>query len=172
MLQTVYSSSTLGTTGTAGTAGMAGAVGKQSAAGNGIISWSSKRQATVALSSTESEYMALTQASKEALWLQRLLDELNKNGTARTVTKIYADNQGCIALAKNPQNHARTKHIDIQHHFVRELVNDAADSGPKITLVYLKTDDMIVDALTKPLARFKHEKSARLMGINGKMGMA
>ena len=87
---------------------------------SGPISWQSKRQPTVALSSTEAEYMALTQAAKEALWLQGLLSEFGIKKTRPTT--ILEDNQGCIALAKNPTSHARTKHIDIRHHFIRETL--------------------------------------------------
>lgn len=70
----------------------------------------------MALSSTEAEYIALTQATKEAIWLRFLLEELGfkQEGT----TRIHEDNQSAIAIAKNPIQHARTKHIDIQYHFV------------------------------------------------------
>ena len=90
---------------------------------NGCISWRSKKQRTVALSSTEAEYMALTEATQEAVWLKALLCELGemKNDD---VVKIYEDNQSSIALAKNPEFHKRTKHIDIRYHFVREKVTD------------------------------------------------
>jgi len=77
------------------------------------ISWHSKKQSTVALSSTEAEYMALTQAAKEAIWLQRLLFDLGARKHAGEVSNINIDNQGALALEKNPEFHARTKHIDI-----------------------------------------------------------
>jgi hypothetical protein len=86
--------------------------------GSGAISWSSKQQPTVALSSCEAEYMGETQATKEAIWLRQLLGELLGQGEQLTATVIFGDNQGAIALARNPQFHARTKHIDVQHHFV------------------------------------------------------
>src|SRR5665213_2460535 len=111
----------------------------------GAISWSSKRQATVALSSTEAEYMALTQATKEAIWLRSLLAELNY--TQERPTTLFEDNQSAIALARNPVHHARSKHIDIQHHFVREKIE-----SKEIEISYMATDEMITDALTKPLA--------------------
>ena len=125
---------------------------------NGAITWSSKRQSTVALSSTESEYMAVTQAVKEALWLQRLFGELTNTTPA---VHIRVDNQGAIALSKNPKFHARTKHIDIQHHFVREVLE--ADRG--IQLEYCPTEEMVADVLTKGLARVKHEKFTKMMGV-------
>ena len=86
---------------------------------NGCISWRSKKQSTVALSSTEAEYMALTEAAQEAIWLKAFLHELGAMNSDEAV-KIYEDNQGSIALAKNPKFHKRTKHIDIRYHFVLE----------------------------------------------------
>ena len=88
--------------------------------GSGAISWSSKRQPTVSLSTCEAEYIAETQATKEAIWLRSLLSQLLIDEEESSATIIFGDNQGAIALAKNPQFHARTKHIAIQHHFVRE----------------------------------------------------
>ena len=112
------------------------------------ISWNSKKQATVALSSTEAEYMALTQATKESIWLQQLLLNLGARKHIAEVSKIVVDNQGAIALAKTPEYHARTKHIDIQYHFIREHL----ESG-KITLDYCPgpTNEMTADIFTKPL---------------------
>ncbi|KAG3230733.1 hypothetical protein PI124_g24169 [Phytophthora idaei] len=89
----------------------------------GCISWRSKKQRTVALSSTEAEYMALTEAAQEAIWLKAFLCELGEMKSDDPVN-IYEDNQGSIALAKNPEFHKRTKHIDIRYHFVRERVED------------------------------------------------
>ena len=84
--------------------------------GHGALSWSSKRQPTVALSSTEAEYRAACSATCEAVWLRRLLGELGFPQQSKTV--IHSNNQSCIAIAKNPVFHARTKHIEIQYHFV------------------------------------------------------
>ena len=127
--------------------------------GEGAVSWSSKKQTSVALSSTEAEYMALTQATKEAMWLKRFLGELNLHkGEALT---IKVDNQSCIALAKNPEFHARTKHIDIQCHFIREKVEEG-----EVTLEYCPTRLMVADILTKPLPRDKHEWCTKAMGIH------
>ena len=112
------------------------------------VSWQSKRQPTVALSSTEAEYMAATQATKEAIWLRQLLSELGHPQNGATV--IFEDNNGCIELAKNPIHHACTKHIDIQHHFVREKVL----SG-EVELVHCSTNEQLADILTKPLVRDK-----------------
>ena len=115
------------------------------------ISWSSKQQPTMALSSTEAEYMALTQACKEAIRVKRFLTELSTTPTPynwEASITIFADNQGSMALAKNPEFHGRMKHIGIQHHFIREQV-----TSQQVTLEYLPTGDMLADLLTKPLAR-------------------
>src|SRR5262249_11441862 len=77
-------------------------------------------------------------------------------------TVLYGDNQGCLALAKNPTLHARTKHIEMRHHFIRERI----ESG-EIRQVYCSTEDMVADGLTKALARDKHEISANAMGLVG-----
>ena len=79
--------------------------------GSGAISWNSKRQPTIALSTTEAEYMVATQGIKEAIWLKQLLKDVGF--VQENATKVMCDNQGCIALAKNPLHHSRTKHIDI-----------------------------------------------------------
>ena len=129
------------------------------------ISWSSKQQATVALSSTEAEYMALTQACKEAIWVRRFLSEIvaitNGNISSHTPPiTIFADNQGSIALAKNPEFHSRTKHISIQQHFVREKVEEG-----QVRMDYLPTGDMLADLLTKALPREKVERFRQDMGV-------
>lgn len=119
--------------------------------GSGAISWSSKRQPTVALSTCEAEYIGQTQAAKEAIWLKELLGQLNVNESEGPhVTVLYCDNLGAMALAKNPQFHARTKHIDIQHHFVREKVAEG-----QIALQHVSTDQQVADGLTKPLPKDK-----------------
>jgi hypothetical protein len=117
--------------------------------GSEAISWSSKRQPTVALSSCEAEYMGQTQATKEAIWLRRLLAELHSREEKEFLaTLIHGDNQGAIALSRNPYNHARTKHIDIQHHFVRE----AQEEG-EVDVQFTPTEKQVADGLTKALPK-------------------
>ena len=89
-----------------------------------VVSWKSKRQPTVATSSTEAEYMALYSATQEAVWFRLLL--LDIGCALQSATRIYEDNQGCIALARNPVFHSRTKHIDIKFHFLLEKVEEGA----------------------------------------------
>ena len=89
----------------------------------GAVSWMSKRQAVVALSTCEAEYIALSQAAQEAVWLRKLLFELQ---VSVHPTVIMEDNQGAIAIANNPVSHSRTKHIDIRYHYVCEAVQEGA----------------------------------------------
>ena len=114
--------------------------------GGAAVSWTSRLQQTVALSSAESEYMAASAASQEAIHLRRLLESLGFKQEGPTV--IYDDNQGAIAMTKNPVMHRRTKHIDIRHHFVREAV-----ARGDVTLVYVPTSEQAADLLTKALTR-------------------
>ena len=90
--------------------------------GSGAISWSAKRQPTVALSTCEAEYGGQTQAAKEAVWLRQLLRGLNPTDPIPYATIIYCDNQGAIALAKDPRFHPRTKHIRVQHYWIKEQI--------------------------------------------------
>ena len=90
--------------------------------------------------------------------VQRLLSELGR--TAKNADIIYEDNQRAIALANNPEHHAQTKHIDIQYHFVRDCIENR-----KVKLEYCPTEDMVADALTKPMARDRHRKMMERMGL-------
>jgi hypothetical protein len=128
--------------------------------GGGAITWASKLQPTVALSSAEAEYMAVSAAVQDAMYLRQLFSDLGFE--QREPTTIYEDNQGCIALTENPVMHKRTKHIDIRHHFVRERV----ESGD-IVLKYVATQDQLADMLTKPLKRHEMERlRSVVMGHN------
>jgi hypothetical protein len=124
----------------------------------GAVTYSSKKQASVALSSTESEYMALLHALKEQIWLLRFLKEIGYDISDQNI--IYCDNQSAIALAHNPEHHARTKHIDIQYHFVRNCVEDGSTR-----LEYCPTEDMVADGLTKALGPERHRKLAKMMNM-------
>ena len=108
--------------------------------GSSLITWSSKKQPVIALSSTEAEYVAATNAVQEALWLRSLLSEL---GFDQGCTTIYEDNEGCINLSKNPQEFKRTRHVQVKYHFIRSHVK----SG-NVKLVYCDTKDQLADFLT------------------------
>jgi len=90
---------------------------------NSVIAWKSHHQPTVALSTMESEYMALTDAMKALKWVRTLLSELGcSHGKPDKSTELFSDNQGAIAFAKNPVSHSRAKHIDLYYHFIHEAI--------------------------------------------------
>jgi len=121
------------------------------------IGWDSRKQWTVALFSTESEYMALSEAIKKALYMKKLLDSLGVN--LQEVT-LGVDNREAQKLITNSVFHARIKHIDIRHHFVRDAVEKKM-----ISIEHVSTNEMVADVLTKALPRVKHEKCVRLLGL-------
>ena len=123
-----------------------------------MISWSSRKQITVAKSSTEAEYVALSGATQETIWLRRLLNDIHYATEHPTI--IYEDNQGAIDLSRNPKHHNRVKHIDIAYHFARERV-----ASKEIDIVYCPTDSMIADVMTKALSKEKFEKFRSLLGV-------
>ena len=122
---------------------------------NGPISWASRKQKLVALSSTEAEYYALNEAGKEAVFIRQFLTELSPALTTPMINHrmtLKNDNMGAEQLSQNPQHHARTKHIEIRHHWIRDAVKDHS-----IQLLHVDTNDNVADGLTKPLAKPKFE---------------
>ncbi|CAH9095255.1 unnamed protein product [Cuscuta epithymum] len=126
--------------------------------GSGAITWSSKKQDTVALSTSEAEYIAAGAAAKQALWLRKLLKDLCCE--QQEIPEIWCDNMSTIAMAKNPSFHARTKHIDVQHHFIRKLVAEE-----KIALQYCGTEFQNADLFTKALPQAKHQFFMKRIGM-------
>jgi hypothetical protein len=123
------------------------------------ISWSSKCQAPIALSTTEAEYIAAAHAVKEAIWLRRFLGEITS--PFMFPTPLFCDNNGAIALAKdNTVFHPRTKHIDVRYNFIREIIEKR-----EVTMIYVNTNDNLADVLTKPLPRLKFNPHCASMGI-------
>jgi hypothetical protein len=126
--------------------------------GNSPISWQSKRQNTVALSSTEAEYIATKEVTKEAIWLRRLFADLGHPQDSPTT--LYEDNTATIALARNPRQHNRTKHIDIQYHFIREYV-----ANNTVKIEHIESKDQLADLLTKGLNREKFNTLFPRLGL-------
>ena len=126
--------------------------------GDATVSWSCQKQKTVARSSTEAEYVSLSYATQEAVWLRRLMDDLGF-GTQAPM-KMYEDNNGAIELTKNAKHHNRTKHIDIAHHFVREKVEEK-----EIVVTHCPSKEMTADIMTKGIPRVQFEKLRDLMGV-------
>jgi transposase InsO family protein len=122
------------------------------------ISWASRKQSTVSHSSTEAEYMAASDAAKEAVWWRSFLTSLGYAPSGPTT--IMSDNQGSIKLSKNPENHRRTKHIDVRHHYIREC-----EKAGTVHLDYVSTQQMAADVLTKPLGRVQHVTTISLLGM-------
>lgn len=114
----------------------------------GAVSWATRRQPTIALSSTEAEFMSMVAAIQEALWLKRFESEVFSYGSTQIQRslQLYCDNQGAIKLAMNNNYHARTKHIDVKNYFIREKLAEGL-----IKLNYKNTHEMIADIMTKPV---------------------
>jgi hypothetical protein len=113
--------------------------------GGNLVAWSSRKQPTVSRSSTEAEYKSVANATAEIIWIQGLLQELGIY-LSRAPT-LWCDNLGATYLSLNPVFHARTKHIEVDYHFVRERVARKA-----LDIRFISTHDQLADALTKPLA--------------------
>lgn len=124
----------------------------------GVVIWRSTKEPNVAVSSTESEYVAASIASRDVLWTRNLLRELGRG--CDQATPVFMDNQGAIRIVRNPQMRGRVKHIDITYLFVRSL-----QERQEIDTKYIKSEEQIADALTKPLAREKLKNFKRLMSI-------
>ena len=112
------------------------------------ISWKSKKQSNVALSTCEAEYISLTFAVQEAKFLQQLFTDMI--GIQLNPINVFVDNQGAIELAKNPIHHQRSKHIDICDHFIRNEIQNG-----NIKLVYVPSSENRADMFTKPVTRAK-----------------
>jgi hypothetical protein len=125
----------------------------------GPISWNSKRMATVATSTMEAEYMAMAEATKQAVWTKRLLISLGMQQEERGVL-IFADNKAALLLSKNPENHPRSKHIQVRYHYVREAVTLRS-----VEFEYVSTKDMLADGLTKPLPGPPHQEVMTKVGL-------
>jgi Reverse transcriptase (RNA-dependent DNA polymerase) len=122
------------------------------------VSWNSRKQQTVALSTTEAEYMAQTESTKEAVWIRRFLEGMGYVLDEPTV--IYGDNQGAMALAKNPIDHQRTKHIDVKYHFTRDKVEEKV-----VDLRYVSSAEQTADIFTKPLVKKIFEYHREKLGV-------
>ena len=108
------------------------------------ISWQTRQQPPVALSTMESEFMVACAAAQESVWLTQILKEFGTN--FNEPINIYEDNKACIDYSKNSTSHQRTKHISVRYHFIRDLIMEGA-----LQLIPISTADNIADILTKPL---------------------
>lgn len=123
----------------------------------GAVSWSSKLQRIIALSTTEAEYISLAEATKQSIWLRQLLIDLHQDQEA---IQINCDNQGALKLVQNPEDHQRTKHIDVRYHFVRDMQKKGI-----ISVEYLESEKQLADILTKPLPGPRLKNCLRLINM-------
>jgi len=124
----------------------------------GPVAWRSRRQATTALSTAEAEYMASADATRQAVWLRQLLNDLGHD--ASKPLTILNDNNAAIQLSRNPVHHDRSKHIDMRHHYLREKVADST-----IELEHVASENNLADLLTKPLGNDQFVELRKRLGI-------
>jgi len=125
-----------------------------------LVSWSSKKQQTIVLSTMEAEYLAGTEASKEAIWIQQFLQAIGIQSANIYPVKLYGDNQSANALAKNPEYHSKTKHIHRRQRFITKLVEQGT-----ITVSCIPIRNMVADTLTKALPKDQHWYFMRMLGL-------
>ena len=118
---------------------------------SGPVTWSSKCQATAALSTVEAEYVAMSRCTQQMTWMHNWLHEVQVEYSKPGL--IRGDNQGAIALTKNTRDHGKVKHIDMRHHYIHELLH----SGD-IEIEQVSSTDNLADLFTKPLARNRHHR--------------
>ncbi|KAK8578706.1 hypothetical protein V6N12_069050 [Hibiscus sabdariffa] len=126
----------------------------------GAVSWKSSKQDTVADSATKDEYIAASEAAKEAVWIKKFVTELGVVPSISDAMELCCDNNGAIAQAKEPRSHQRSKHILRRFHLIREII----DRGD-VEIYKVHTDDNIADPLTKPLTQQKHDRHTESLGI-------
>ncbi|KAL0317375.1 UNVERIFIED_CONTAM: Retrovirus-related Pol polyprotein from transposon TNT 1-94 [Sesamum angustifolium] len=128
--------------------------------GGAAITWCSKKQPCISLSTMEVEYVACTSAVQEVIWLSRFLKSLCISMHIDDAVVIYCDNTATIAYAKDTKYHGRTKHIDTRYHFIRDSIAQG-----EVVLRHIPTNDMIVDPFTKPLSRDAFHRHVSSMGL-------
>jgi len=126
--------------------------------GSGMFYWSSKKQEIVAQSTVEAKFIVATAAVNQALWLRKILFDLNLE--QKQSTEIHVDNQVAIAISNNPVFHGKTKHFNIKLFFVREVQKNG-----DIILCYCKSDNQIAYVFTKPLPVSKFEDFTAKLGV-------
>ena len=125
---------------------------------SGAVSWSSKKQPIVTLSTTEAEFVAAAMCVCQALWIKRVLKELGHSNNE--CTEVKCDNSSTIKLSKNPVMHGRSKHIDVRYYFLRNLTKEGT-----IALVHCRSHEQLADIMTKPLKLDAFLKLRTLLGV-------
>jgi hypothetical protein len=126
----------------------------------GAVSWKSSKQETTADSTTEAEYIAASEAAKEAVWIKKFISELGVVPSVDEPIQLYCDNTGAIAQSKEPRSHQRSKHVLRRYHLIREII-DRLD----VKMDYIPTDDNLADSLTKAVSQRKHDSHCEAIGL-------
>ncbi|CAI0466084.1 unnamed protein product [Linum tenue] len=126
----------------------------------GAVSWSSKKQPVVTLSTTEAEFVAAAGCATQCIWLRRILEQMEWRSSVQGGTRIFCDNNSAIKLSKNPVLHGRSKHIDVRFHFLRDLVKAGT-----VDLVHCGTASQVADIMTKAV------KNETFEFLRGKLGV-
>jgi hypothetical protein len=125
--------------------------------GNNLVAWMSRKQSSISLSTAEVEYIAAGSYCTQLLWMKKLLCDY---GFVQETMIINYDNTSAINISKNPVQHSRTKHIDIRHHFIRDLVESRV-----VSLSFIPTDNQLADILTKPFDGSRLESLRKAIGV-------
>jgi len=126
----------------------------------GAVSWKSSKQSIVADSTTESKYIAASDAAKEAVWMKKFITDLDVVPSIRKPIKIFCDNTGAIAQAKEPRSHQKARHIHRKFHLIREIVERG-----DIMISKVNTDQNLADPFTKPMTQDKHDEHRNAIGL-------
>ncbi|KAK9098657.1 hypothetical protein Syun_025702 [Stephania yunnanensis] len=127
---------------------------------NGVISWSSKKQSCIALSTMEAEFVACSAAVQEAVWLRRFLSHLGFDKDASSPVLVNCDSQAAIAFTRDPKYHSKTKHIDTKYNFVRDMI-----AQKEVKVQYISMQKMIADPFTKPIPRDAFNGHMKSLGL-------
>ena len=125
--------------------------------GNNLVSWLSKKQNSIPLSTVEAEYIAARSCCTQLLWMKQMMSDYGFEVERLT---IFCDNTSAINISKNPVQHSRTKHIDIRHHFIRELVEQST-----LCLEYVETAKQLADIFTKSLDSIRFDSLRKSLGV-------
>lgn len=126
--------------------------------GGNLVTWRSKKQKVVALSSAEAEFRGIAKRITEILWIHKLMNELGF--PQKTACKLFCDNKAAIKISENPVQHDRTKHVEIDRHFIKDKLEDKT-----IKLPFVRSKDQLADILTKAINTKAFEETLRKLGI-------
>ncbi|GJX19263.1 hypothetical protein Tco_0221940 [Tanacetum coccineum] len=134
--------------------------GEEELRNRGAVTWKSSKQDTMADSTCESEYIAASEASKEAIWMKNFIGDLRVVPTSKDPIEIFCDNESVVALTKEPKDHEKSKHIERKYHFVRSKVKEG-----HVIVKHIRSEDNPADPFTKAVAKSIHDEHARSIGL-------